>query len=171
MVFELLSAVFRRESTGMPHVVAPDEETRRISVALLHIQAHGNLDRLAASWREKQALFATVSRRQLVTWRRKRRRYELTKAGQRFAAHGTTIQGVPGEIAQGLSPPRSIMKFGMVIGALVGVAALMVLTGLPVPEPIQAGASDSPAAHNSGCLLYTSPSPRDRQKSRMPSSA
>ena len=25
--------------------------------------------------------------------------------------------------------------------------------------------------HESGCLLYTSPSPRDRQKSRMPSSA
>ena len=25
--------------------------------------------------------------------------------------------------------------------------------------------------HNSNCLLYTSPSPRDRQKSRMPSSA
>ena len=27
------------------------------------------------------------------------------------------------------------------------------------------------AAHFSSCLLYTSPSPRDRQKSRMPSSA
>ena len=27
------------------------------------------------------------------------------------------------------------------------------------------------AASNNGCLLYTSPSPRDRQKSRMPSSA
>ena len=26
-------------------------------------------------------------------------------------------------------------------------------------------------AHKYGCLLYTSPSPRDRQKSRMPSSA
>ena len=26
-------------------------------------------------------------------------------------------------------------------------------------------------AHSDGCLLYTSPSPRDRQKSRMPSSA
>ena len=26
-------------------------------------------------------------------------------------------------------------------------------------------------AHGSDCLLYTSPSPRDRQKSRMPSSA
>ena len=25
--------------------------------------------------------------------------------------------------------------------------------------------------HNQACLLYTSPSPRDRQKSRMPSSA
>ena len=25
--------------------------------------------------------------------------------------------------------------------------------------------------HGTGCLLYTSPSPRDRQKSRMPSSA
>ena len=27
------------------------------------------------------------------------------------------------------------------------------------------------AAEQEGCLLYTSPSPRDRQKSRMPSSA
>ena len=26
-------------------------------------------------------------------------------------------------------------------------------------------------AYHNGCLLYTSPSPRDRQKSRMPSSA
>ena len=29
----------------------------------------------------------------------------------------------------------------------------------------------STAAHLYGCLLYTSPSPRDRQRSRMPSSA
>ena len=28
-----------------------------------------------------------------------------------------------------------------------------------------------PSIHVKGCLLYTSPSPRDRQKSRMPSSA
>ena len=28
-----------------------------------------------------------------------------------------------------------------------------------------------PSERNAGCLLYTSPSPRDRQKSRMPSSA
>ena len=30
---------------------------------------------------------------------------------------------------------------------------------------------DYNSAHRSTCLLYTSPSPRDRQKSRMPSSA
>ena len=30
---------------------------------------------------------------------------------------------------------------------------------------------DVPAATTNICLLYTSPSPRDRQKSRMPSSA
>ena len=30
---------------------------------------------------------------------------------------------------------------------------------------------DNACVKNSGCLLYTSPSPRDRQKSRMPSSA
>ena len=33
------------------------------------------------------------------------------------------------------------------------------------------GLSPERAAHFFGCLLYTSPSPRDRQKSRMPSSA
>ena len=30
---------------------------------------------------------------------------------------------------------------------------------------------EAPATEVSNCLLYTSPSPRDRQKSRMPSSA
>ena len=33
------------------------------------------------------------------------------------------------------------------------------------------GFSNADAAGNWTCLLYTSPSPRDRQKSRMPSSA
>ena len=33
------------------------------------------------------------------------------------------------------------------------------------------GRSDVPTALSLSCLLYTSPSPRDRQKSRMPSSA
>ena len=37
-------------------------------------------------------------------------------------------------------------------------------------EALCAEHSDVPAVRNN-CLLYTSPSPRDRQKSRMPSSA
>ena len=37
--------------------------------------------------------------------------------------------------------------------------------------PKQAGAPLRPWAEAELCLLYTSPSPRDRQKSRMPSSA
>ena len=38
-------------------------------------------------------------------------------------------------------------------------------------DAIPADASDIDALVIMGCLLYTSPSPRDRQKSRMPSSA
>ena len=41
--------------------------------------------------------------------------------------------------------------------------------GLPVGPASMVDAVD--AALVVGCLLYTSPSPRDRQKSRMPSSA
>ena len=36
-----------------------------------------------------------------------------------------------------------------------------------LPSMVRAGLAIEPV----GCLLYTSPSPRDRQKSRMPSSA
>ena len=42
-----------------------------------------------------------------------------------------------------------------------------------VAEPSQAKSTDIALAMDAkyACLLYTSPSPRDRQKSRMPSSA
>ena len=36
---------------------------------------------------------------------------------------------------------------------------------------VSEGLEDSLIGSTAGCLLYTSPSPRDRQKSRMPSSA
>ena len=40
------------------------------------------------------------------------------------------------------------------------------------PEHLLNTAAIQPAAHlEDGCLLYTSPSPRDRTRSRMPSSA
>ena len=45
-----------------------------------------------------------------------------------------------------------------------------VLAGSVAPG-INLSRADLSGADLSGCLLYTSPSPRDRQKSRMPSSA
>ena len=45
-------------------------------------------------------------------------------------------------------------------------------TGYPTaPTSLGGAAMPAPPAQSSPCLLYTSPSPRDRQKSRMPSSA
>ena len=41
----------------------------------------------------------------------------------------------------------------------------------PMGDPNNAETIDGSAEQEIGCLLYTSPSPRDRQKSRMPSSA
>ena len=67
-------------------------------------------------------------------------------------------------------------------------ASLLLMTGIGLAaargvrhDPLQPGASISiddstiattgTTATSTSCLLYTSPSPRDRQKSRMPSSA
>src|SRR5678809_587566 len=41
----------------------------------------------------------------------------------------------------------------------------------PLEPPFMVLATQNPIEHEGTCLLYTSPSPRDRQKSRMPSSA
>ena len=47
---------------------------------------------------------------------------------------------------------------------------MAVVTGY-LSKKIAVGSSDSPFRKAIGCLLYTSPSPRDRTRSRMPSSA
>ena len=61
-----------------------------------------------------------------------------------------------------------------------GAICVLAVSGLEVPGKLQTffrAANRKPLADQStmkpiyGCLLYTSPSPRDRQKSRMPSSA
>ena len=48
---------------------------------------------------------------------------------------------------------------------------LTAIISLKVPEPQFEGQTKTKLGNNEVCLLYTSPSPRDRQKSRMPSSA
>ena len=52
--------------------------------------------------------------------------------------------------------------------------ALYVIDGIPmfnVNSGDNAGGTMNKQPGSNSCLLYTSPSPRDRQKSRMPSSA
>ena len=64
---------------------------------------------------------------------------------------------------------------GVVMLAVL-LAAALTLAGCGDPDATDAGTPNSDAPKAGGtytypCLLYTSPSPRDRQKSRMPSSA
>ena len=62
---------------------------------------------------------------------------------------------------------------------LACVTAILVVTVIPLQSAtVKSSGSGTSATHWSvqvdqvdPCLLYTSPSPRDRQKSRMPSSA
>ena len=42
---------------------------------------------------------------------------------------------------------------------------------MTLPEPVLKGLSEAGFIQCTPCLLYTSPSPRDRTRSRMPSSA
>ena len=70
-------------------------------------------------------------------------------------------------IPQGAQIGLDVMKAGgNAVDAAVAMAAAM-----PLLEPTSNGLGSDCFALVWVCLLYTSPSPRDRQKSRMPSSA
>ena len=56
---------------------------------------------------------------------------------------------------------------GEVFAPLDGIGCLATLGGAADLDPMDPGPSHTPLS----CLLYTSPSPRDRTRSRMPSSA
>ena len=66
---------------------------------------------------------------------------------------------------------------GIVVNLLILVAGLAALSSVDVREmpdveqPVISVTTEYEGAVPETCLLYTSPSPRDRQKSRMPSSA
>ena len=58
----------------------------------------------------------------------------------------------------------------VVIGGTLGVQGWRLYRATAAQKPI-ASLYDEISSRPGFCLLYTSPSPRDRQKSRMPSSA
>ena len=57
---------------------------------------------------------------------------------------------------------------GLILLACVTLFSGCAALGFKQPEPVTVG---QVIEMSKDCLLYTSPSPRDRQKSRMPSSA
>ena len=106
-----------------------------------------------------------------------RARAALLAAGAEFDVVVTTHQGhaaiVAGERARDFASVFTLGGDGTameVIDALAG-------SGIPVgvlpggTGNLVARALRTPRRIENACLLYTSPSPRDRQKSRMPSSA
>ena len=64
-----------------------------------------------------------------------------------------------------------IVKLNIFLTDLSNFAALNEIMATYFSEPYPARAAIGVKELPKGCLLYTSPSPRDRQKSRMPSSA
>ena len=75
-----------------------------------------------------------------------------------LANHGFNVLAVdlPGHCRSGGEAPSSVEEAADFIGALLDAVGVQQATLV---------------GHSWGCLLYTSPSPRDRTRSRMPSSA
>ena len=112
--------------------------------------------------------------------------YVTDMLGKGKALAETPYQGYGGELVAGASPLQSRAFQGL--GSLGIPQATMsgTFSGSPYTPPtsesiLDIGFTATPEqqaqiqadvdASMAGCLLYTSPSPRDRQKSRMPSSA
>jgi hypothetical protein len=136
MVIEALGKLFQRVSSGAPNIAPLGEDMGRISGALIHIEAHGNLDHFPESRNARWALLETASRRHLVEWRRSQSRFALTKAGQRLAARHSVTQGA---WLQEFPQPR-----GKLTGRLVGAGVFVVFAGLGVAGLFYVGPLDSP---------------------------
>ena len=88
----------------------------------------------------------------------------------------TILEGLEGESILALSGPYRVSSIGLVDDALrriEGPISAIDLEGVTEIDTVGAWTACRLAEEHQAniCLLYTSPSPRDRQKSRMPSSA
>ena len=94
-------------------------------------------------------------------------------AGAGAVGLSTATYAIASGGAVGLSTGATVVSVTGII-ALAGLGTLFMVMYNDYEMEGKAGASagmKSNAGAGEGCLLYTSPSPRDRQKSRMPSSA
>ena len=74
------------------------------------------------------------------------------------------VEALARDISEAFADTDKLIVVGMLRGSFVFIADLVRELDLPVEV-------DFLEVSSYGCLLYTSPSPRDRTRSRMPSSA
>ncbi len=87
---------------------------------------------------------------------------------------GAVVLADPGDGARAGSWRRFALPTLLILGwvGLFAYSAAYLTEDLPFrPSMPEAGPSAGSSAGPRACLLYTSPSPRDRTRSRMPSSA
>ena len=91
-----------------------------------------------------------------------------------FAAVGAmaAMGAALGPLVCGFLTTVASWRYSFAMEVCVVIVTLLLATRIKVPKVARAKVKlDTVGAVLQACLLYTSPSPRDRQKSRMPSSA
>jgi len=86
---------------------------------------------------------------------------------KRLAILGSTGSIGQNALAVVAEHPQEFQVVGLAAGKNLGVLLEQIKTVRPARVSVQ----DEVVAQELSCLLYTSPSPRDRTRSRMPSSA
>ena len=79
--------------------------------------------------------------------------------------------GIRGRVGQGAMTPEFVLKLGWAAGRVLAKNHSNNLVLIGKDTRISNYMFEACLEAGLSCLLYTSPSPRDRQKSRMPSSA
>ena len=92
----------------------------------------------------------------------------MTRALKRTQFHSSGLMRTLADLAV-LETDRPVGAFAEKLGQWIDFADAIALCA--VHNGATATPTREPSTVHSDCLLYTSPSPRDRQKSRMPSSA
>ena len=84
---------------------------------------------------------------------------------------GSSSGGEPDVIMDVNTTPLIDVMLVLLVMLIITIPIQLHTVNLDMPPPSSNPPVNDPIVHVVICLLYTSPSPRDRQKSRMPSSA